>query len=181
MCLLVNVKMISKLFLSQTRNSSTFVSLQEALKIKNVGKKLKIRGWIKAARVQKQNTFIDLDNGLSIGGQKVQVIVSSDLVSEELTYHSALQVEGILQASTHSGQEVELLAENIKMINGIRNVEYPFKPRARYNDEHPRSYPHFRANRAPYGLRALRENAIALLANACCLWHFDDTRTVPTV
>ena len=137
--------MISKLFLCQTRNSSTFVSLQEALKIKNVGKKLKIRGWIKAARVQKQNTFIDLDNGLGIGGQKVQVIVSSDLVSEELIYHSALQVEGILQASTHSGQEVELLAENIKMINGIRNVEYPFKPRARYNDEHPRSYPHFRA------------------------------------
>lgn len=36
-------------------------------------------------------------------------------------------------------------AENVELVGAVKNVNYPFQPRKRYEDEFPRKYPHFRA------------------------------------
>ena len=92
---------------------SSFTSIEEALKLKNVGKSMKVNGWVKALRLQKVNSFIDVDNGL--GGQRLQVVCQNNIVPSEISHHSALKVEGILRKSDHKAQEVELEAENIAL------------------------------------------------------------------
>ena len=134
---LLNVKKIFHL----SRHRST---VQGALDVSNIGKSLKVHGWVKAARKQRVNTFIDIDDGLVIGGQRLQIVVPTDKVSRSLDYHTFVQAEGILKKSPLKGQEVELEAEQIEVITPVQD-KYPFQPRKRYDDELPRSYPQYRA------------------------------------
>ena len=119
--------------------------IEDALKLQNIGKKLKVQGWVKAVRLQKANSFIDINDGLTKGGQKLQIVCPSQIVPTQLSYHSAVKVEGILRKSDHPSQEVELEAEKIDVLSPITNNSYPFQPRKRYDEEHPRAFPHYRA------------------------------------
>ena len=120
-------------------------SIEEALKLENVGKKLKVQGWVKAVRLQKANTFIDINNGLTKGSEKLQIICQSELVPTQLNYHSAVEIEGILRKSDHPAQEVELEAEKIDVLSQNSNDSYPFQSRKKYDDEYPRQFPQYRA------------------------------------
>ena len=139
--------MMKLALLNQVRcsSSSIMVPVKDALELKNIGKFLKICGWVKSARHQKVNTFIDVDDGLTIGGRKIQVVIDSDQVPDNLKYHSAIEIEGILRKSTHPAQEVELEAQTIKIVSPIQNENYPFQPRKRYDDDFTRTFPFFRA------------------------------------
>ena len=134
------MKMLNQLL---RRNFSSCV--EDALKLQNIGKKLKVQGWVKAVRLQKANSFIDINDGLTKGGQKLQIVCPSQIVPTQLSYHSAVKVEGILRKSDHPSQEVELEAEKIDVLSPITNNSYPFQPRKRYDEEHPRAFPHYRA------------------------------------
>ena len=134
-----------RLFKTHFRPCSTFVTVKEALKVESIGKRIKIQGWVKGTRSQRINTFIDVDDGVSIGGKKVQVLIESSMVPETLRYHSAVEVEGKMRKSDHPGQEVEMEADSIKVVASIENEDYPFKPRHKYNDDFPRNFLHYRS------------------------------------
>ena len=69
--------------------SGTGASITEALKTQNVGQALNVQGWVKAIRRQKVNTFIDLDDGLSLG--KLQIICdSSKIPPDGIDYPAAI-------------------------------------------------------------------------------------------
>ena len=141
---LLNVK---KIVFHLSRNRST---IQGALDVSNVGKSLKVHGWVKAARKQRVNTFIDIDDGLIIGGQKLQIVVASDKVPTTLGYHAFVQARGILKESPLKGQEVELEADEIEVITPVQE-KYPFQPRKLYDDELPRTHPQYRAKLNDFG------------------------------
>ncbi len=104
-----------------------------------------VKGWVKSSRGQKVNTFLDLDDGIS-GPSKLQVVAETDALPEGgASYHAAVIAQGLLEKSDHPGQEFELKADRIQVVNGVDVDSYPFQPRKRYDEEHPRSHPEFRA------------------------------------
>ena len=125
--------------------SNGHCSIKDALDASNIGKKLSIQGWVKSHRKQKLFSFIEVDDGLTLGGKKLQVICDSDKIQDGIKYHSAIKVTGTLIKSDHPMQEVELQADEIKLMSPMTNSKYPFQPRKKYDDEHPRNFPHFRA------------------------------------
>ena len=83
-------------------------TIQTALDLANVGQSLQVHGWIKAIRKQKSNTFIDIDNGLVLGGDKLQIVIATHQVPDFLRYHAFIKAQGILKQSQHRGQAVDL-------------------------------------------------------------------------
>ena len=131
-----------KSLMSLLRRSKS--TIQEALDVTNVGQSLQVHGWVKAARKQKANTFIDIDDGLVSGGKKLQLVIASHQVPESLNFHSFVKASGILKISQHRGQEVELEVESLELVTPVKD-KYPFQPRKKYDDDLPRSYPQYRA------------------------------------
>lgn len=122
--------------------SSKARPIHEVLCPDMVGQRVTVNGWVKSTRVQKVNTFIDLDDGLKC--QRLQVVADTAKVPPGVSYHSALCVQGVLKRSDHPAQEFELDAEQIDVVTGTR-TDYPLQPRKRYDDEYPRTFPTFRA------------------------------------
>ena len=172
-----------------TRNCSTKCSLAQVLSAETNGNlietKVKVEGWVKAMRNQKDSIFLDLDDGLK-AGRRLQVFVDKNKVErfneEQYRYHSAVSVLGILRKSSHPAQEFEIEALEVESLNAVKDeleekveVEepegkeakkskkkkpeksseessknlktnfYPFGPRKKYQAQHKRTYPHFRA------------------------------------
>ena len=119
----------------------------------SVGKRVKVGGWVKAARKQKNVTFIDIGDGSC--SNRLQVIATGEdcagADSPHLRYHSCVEVEGIVAESTHkANQEVELIADRIVVVAACHDSlpsskSYPFRPREKYQPEYIRQFPMFRA------------------------------------
>ena len=96
--------------------NKTPLSVQEALQTKSLDKTdVCIRGWIKSLRIQKKYTFIDLIDGLS--PHRLQVIAHTKNVPDRLSFHSAVCIKGVLVKSDHKGQDIELHATTVDLIN----------------------------------------------------------------
>ena len=118
-----------------------------------VGKKVTIGGWVRAARKQKNMTFIDIADGSC--SNRLQVIATSEdcfvANPSSLKYHSCVEVEGTVAESTHkSNQEVEVIADRIVVLAACQDTmpsgqSYPFRPREKYQSEYIRKFPMFRA------------------------------------
>jgi len=118
-----------------------------------VGKKVTIGGWVRAARKQKNMTFIDIGDGSC--SNRLQVIATSEdcflANPSSLKYHSCVEVEGTVAESTHkSNQEVEVIADRIVVLAACQDTmpsgqSYPFRPREKYQSEYIRKFPMFRA------------------------------------
>lgn len=78
-----------------------------------------IKGWVKSIRKMGKNfTFIDIIDGLS--PSRLQVIVDTKLVPDDICFHSAVSAEGVLVKSSHKGQALELHAKVVNLINPTR-------------------------------------------------------------
>ena len=118
-----------------------------------VGRRVTIGGWIKAARKQKNVSFIDIGDGSC--SDRLQVIATGEgcmgADSPQLRYHSCVKVEGTVVESSHkSKQEVELIADRIVVVAACQDSfpsgeSYPFRPREKYQPEYIRQFPMFRA------------------------------------
>lgn len=120
----------------------------------SVGQKFRVNGWVKSARVQKINSFFDIDDGLKHG--RLQVVIPSEKIPDRVSYHSAVTVVGTLVKSNHPGQEFELHGEQLELVTPVGNTtscnqgqneacDYPFGPRKVYDDDFTRMFPMFRA------------------------------------
>ena len=108
----------------------------------NLPKTISVKGWVKSLRKQKQNSFIDISDGLS--GQHLQVVAETKLIPELVNFHSCVKVEGNLIKSNHPKQPVELLATKLELINNC-SEDYPFQPRTFAKSEYVRRQPSCKA------------------------------------
>ena len=103
--------------LCDERPSSAITTVHELVQQPSVfyNRILSLRGWIKSIRIQKKFTFIDLIDGLS--PHRLQVVAETINIPHGLSYHSAIFVMGALAKSNHKGQDVELHATKVDLVN----------------------------------------------------------------
>lgn len=101
-------------------------------------RRVRVQGWVKSVRKQKQNTFLDLGDGTS--GRHLQVVAATELLPASLNFHSCVGVEGELVESGHPQQEVELRASSLQLVTSCAE-SYPFQPRTFAKPEFVRRQP----------------------------------------
>jgi len=95
-----------------------------------LGCTVKVHGWIRNHRPQKEFGFIDFSDGTSM--KHLQIVYDNQLENfdEYTALHigTSIEVTGILQKSEGSGQTVELKAKEIKVL-GDCPTDYPLQPK----------------------------------------------------
>ena len=90
-----------------------------------------LRGWVRTKRGSKNVSFIALNDGSTI--QNIQVVAEATTFSEadlkDVTTGACIQVTGNLVASQGSGQSVELIASELKVLGVASTDDYPLQPK----------------------------------------------------
>ncbi|XP_072332667.1 asparaginyl-tRNA synthetase isoform X2 [Scyliorhinus torazame] len=103
---------------------------------------VQIQGWVRAVRVQKEITFLNINDGSSL--QSLQIVARPDLDIRGITFGSAVEIWGKLVQSPHKKQSIELLADKIRLVGACNSVDLPFKIKERHSLEYIRQFPHLR-------------------------------------
>ncbi|XP_026507369.1 probable asparagine--tRNA ligase, mitochondrial [Terrapene carolina triunguis] len=114
----------------------------EALEAQEVAGDIKVQGWVRSVRSQKEVLFLHINDGSSL--ESLQVVADPTLEHRDLSFGSAVEVQGKLVKSLHRMQNVELKAENIRVVGPCDTLTFPFKPRERQPLEYSRQFPHLR-------------------------------------
>jgi asparaginyl-tRNA synthetase len=132
---------------------------KQALRITNllnagdslVNNNVQATGWIRFIRIQKENTFIHINDGSE--GRNLQLVLSKKELGElyanigtTMYFGTAVQATGKLVNSSHKQQSVELLVKDIKVIGECDPDKYPFDLKEKLDLEKLRQYPHLRSN-----------------------------------
>eukprot|EP00088_Acartia_fossae_P033370 TRINITY_DN3415_c0_g1_i1.p1 TRINITY_DN3415_c0_g1~~TRINITY_DN3415_c0_g1_i1.p1 ORF type:complete len:467 (+),score=58.53 TRINITY_DN3415_c0_g1_i1:42-1442(+) len=124
-----------------TAASYSRLSISQLLKEKPLGD-CQITGWIKSARKQKETTFLNISDGSS--HKNLQIVVPTSLIGQDVKHHSAIRVKGELVESSHRGQDLELQAQNLEVINSCTEP-YPIQPRKHFSQGFVRKFPGYKA------------------------------------
>ncbi|XP_043384108.1 probable asparagine--tRNA ligase, mitochondrial isoform X2 [Chelonia mydas] len=108
----------------------------------NLPSSMATQGWVRSVRSQKEVLFLHINDGSSL--ESLQVVADPTLEHRDLTFGSAVEVQGKLVKSLHRMQNVELKAENIRVVGPCDTLMFPFKPRERQPLEYSRQFPHLR-------------------------------------
>lgn len=108
------------------------------------GKKVKLSGWVRNNRSQKEFGFIDLFDGTAFGS--VQIVYGNELTNFDLVSKfrvgSALELEGEVIITPNSKQEFEIKATDV-VLCADSDEDYPIQPK-RHTREFLREKPHLR-------------------------------------
>uniref|UniRef100_A0A8C8E4M4 asparagine--tRNA ligase n=1 Tax=Oryzias sinensis TaxID=183150 RepID=A0A8C8E4M4_9TELE len=138
----------------------TKLRVSEAFLDAQVGEKVRIQGWVRSFRPQKQNLFLHVNDGSSL--KSLQVIAPAAMNDPLLGFGCAVEVRGILKKSPHSKQPVELEAEQIWVIGECNPVDFPFKIKERHSLEYIRQFLHLRCRTNAFSsLLRIRSEATA--------------------
>ncbi|XP_068833005.1 asparaginyl-tRNA synthetase isoform X9 [Capricornis sumatraensis] len=119
------------------------VSVRGALGIQSAnGERVKVQGWIRSVRSQKEVLFLHVNDGSSL--ESLQVVADSSFDSRELAFGSSVEVQGQLVKSPSKKQNVELKAEKIEVVGNCDAKAFPVKYKERHPLEYLRQYPHLR-------------------------------------
>ncbi|KAM5223805.1 asparaginyl-tRNA synthetase isoform 7-T9 [Hipposideros larvatus] len=122
---------------------SAKLSVRDALGAQSTnGERVKVQGWIRSVRSQKEVLFLHVNDGSSL--QNLQVVADSSFDSRELAFGSSVEVQGQLVKSPSKRQNVELKAEKIEVVGNCDAKTFPFKYKERHPLEYLRQYPHLR-------------------------------------
>ncbi|XP_060032662.1 probable asparagine--tRNA ligase, mitochondrial isoform X5 [Erinaceus europaeus] len=88
------------------------------------GERIKVQGWIRSVRSQKEVLFLHVNDGSSL--ESLQVVADSSLDNGELTFGSSVEVQGQLVQSPSRMQNVELKAEKIEVVGNCDAKESGF-------------------------------------------------------
>uniref|UniRef100_A0A8C4SAA4 Asparaginyl-tRNA synthetase 2, mitochondrial n=1 Tax=Erpetoichthys calabaricus TaxID=27687 RepID=A0A8C4SAA4_ERPCA len=144
--------------------SANAIRIRDAINSQKVGDQLKIQGWVRSIRSQKEVLFLHVNDGSCL--QNLQVVADPSLHDRKLTFGSAVQISGALVKSLHKGQDVELHASDIRIIGSCDPLKFPFKIKERHPVEYTRQFPHLRCrtNTAASLLRVRSEATLAIHA-----------------
>lgn len=136
--------------LIQTKSVKELLESGETLKESRV----RVVGWIKSTRDQKEIKFAHLNDG-SDSRQLQLVFVPSSSSSldgkfDALHFNTAVECEGVLVASTHRHQSVELRVTDLSVLGPCDPTTYPFKARAKYSLEQLRAHVHLRTHSSTF-------------------------------
>ncbi|PWA28045.1 hypothetical protein CCH79_00012093 [Gambusia affinis] len=144
------------------KKTSTKLRVSEALTGAQLGADVKVQGWVRSVRPQKNNIFLHVNDGSSL--QSLQIVADSKLNDPLLTFGSAVEVTGILKKSLHQKQPVELEAERIRVVGECNPVNFPFKIKERHSLEYIRQLPHLRCRTNAFSsLLRIRSEATAAI------------------
>ncbi|MBI4533826.1 MAG: asparagine--tRNA ligase [Candidatus Melainabacteria bacterium] len=136
----------------------------EALLLDNVGKQVRLCGWVRTRRDSKAGfSFIELNDGSTI--KNVQVLVESSLPNYESEVlktgiGSSVEIIGTIVSSPAKGQLSEVKAESIKVLGFADPAVYPLQKKGT-SFEFLRTMAHLRPRTNTFG-------AIARVRNEIC-------------
>jgi asparaginyl-tRNA synthetase len=124
----------------------------DLLRSKEIGKPFTVKGWVRTRRGNKQVNFVALNDGSGINN--LQIIVDMEQFDETLvrriTTGAAISVDGELQESQGSGQNVELMAKTIEILGDSDPDKYPLQPK-KHSLEFLREIAHLRFRTNTFG------------------------------
>ncbi|KAF9133441.1 hypothetical protein BGW39_009752 [Mortierella sp. 14UC] len=124
------------------------------------GTVVKVQGWIRSTRHQKNVTFVEVNDGSSLKG--VQAILSGGQ-GKGLVAGTSVELEGTLVKSPGKEQALELQVSNMKIVGSCDGETYPLQKK-RHSFEFLREISHLRS-------RAKTASAILRLRSASA-WGF---------
>uniref|UniRef100_A0ACB8FH41 Asparaginyl-tRNA synthetase n=1 Tax=Sphaerodactylus townsendi TaxID=933632 RepID=A0ACB8FH41_9SAUR len=117
--------------------------VQELLEVQNpTDNDVKVHGWVRSVRSQKEILFLHVNDGSSL--ESLQVVTDSGLEPRELSFGSSVEVQGKLVRSPHKKQNVELAAESIRVVGPCDVLTFPLKYKTRQPLDYLRQFPHVR-------------------------------------
>lgn len=127
--------------LNKALKRNCYSAISDIFSQKQVDDQIVVKGWVKSLRKQKENVFIDINDGSC--NNRLQVFISAKEKPSNLTTGSSIIASGKL-AKTPKGQ-LELIANNINITGEcVISDGYPFAPRKIYPPEYIRQYLHLR-------------------------------------
>ncbi|XP_018421217.1 PREDICTED: probable asparagine--tRNA ligase, mitochondrial [Nanorana parkeri] len=143
--------------------SVTRLSVHEVLTGHNEDKKkVKIQGWVRSVRAQKEVLFLHVNDGSSL--QNLQIVAEPSLKHSSISFGSAVEVSGDLVRSVGAKQSVEVKAEDIRVVGECDTTDFPFKIKERHPPEYVRQFPHLRCRTNTFGsLLRIRSEATAAI------------------
>ncbi|NXV15001.1 SYNM protein, partial [Cepphus grylle] len=119
-------------------------------------------GWVRSVRSQKEVLFLHINDGSSL--ESLQVVADPSLDNRDLTFGSAVEVQGKLVKSPHKMQNMELKAETIRVVGPCDTWLFPLKMKERHPLEYVRQFPHLRCRNNTLGsLLRIRSEATAAI------------------
>ncbi|NWS98690.1 SYNM protein, partial [Mionectes macconnelli] len=119
-------------------------------------------GWVRSVRSQKEVLFLHINDGSSL--EHLQVVADPSLENRDLTFGSAVEVQGKLVKSPHRKQNMELQAETIRVVGPCDIWSFPLKMKERHPLEYVRQFPHLRCRSNTLGsLLRIRSEATAAI------------------
>ncbi|KAI8052359.1 asparaginyl-tRNA synthetase [Syncephalis plumigaleata] len=137
---------VKRRFYSSARVSWGDRTIRQILRERQAGEKTRVQGWIRSVRVQKNQTFIDINDGSTTKG--IQAVAEQSI--PRLSAGCAVQVDGQLVDSPGREQSLELSAKHINVIGECDAELYPLQKK-RHTFEYLRDWPHLRARTRTLG------------------------------
>ncbi|XP_065534928.1 asparaginyl-tRNA synthetase isoform X2 [Lathamus discolor] len=148
------------------RGLRRFASLPRALRVREAlqapepVEQVKVQGWVRSVRSQKEVLFLHINDGSSL--ESLQIVADPSLENRDLTFGSAVEVQGKLVKSPHKMQNMELKAETIRVVGPCNALLFPLKMKERHPLEYVRQFPHLRCRNNTLGsLLRIRSEATA--------------------
>ncbi|XP_009474774.1 PREDICTED: probable asparagine--tRNA ligase, mitochondrial isoform X1 [Nipponia nippon] len=136
--------------------------VREALGAREPAGEVKVQGWVRSVRSQKEVLFLHINDGSSL--ENLQVVADPSLENRDLTFGSAVEVQGKLVKSPHKMQNMELKAETIRVVGPCDIWSFPLKMKERHPLEYVRQFPHLRCRNNTLGsLLRIRSEATAAI------------------
>lgn len=128
-----------------------------------VGSVLTIKGWVRTVRDQKTFAFIEINDGSTLSN--FQVVANADLpdfqkLITQLTTGVSVSIRGIIVESHGKNQQLEMQAQEIKIIGVCNPEEYPLQKK-RHSFEFLRTIAHLRPRTNTLGAVARVRNALS--------------------
>ncbi|XP_033372374.1 probable asparagine--tRNA ligase, mitochondrial isoform X1 [Parus major] len=136
--------------------------VREALGARKPADAVRVQGWVRSVRSQKEVLFLHINDGSSL--ESLQVVADPSLEKRDLTFGSAVEVQGKLVKSPHRMQNMELQAETIHVVGPCDIWSFPLKMKERHPLEYVRQFPHLRCRSNTLGaLLRIRSEATAAI------------------
>ncbi|XP_074788836.1 asparaginyl-tRNA synthetase isoform X9 [Athene noctua] len=136
--------------------------VREALGAPEPADEVQVQGWVRSVRSQKEVLFLHINDGSSL--ENLQVVADPSLENRDLTFGSAVEVQGKLVKSPHKMQNMELKAETIRVVGPCDIWSFPLKMKKRHPLEYVRQFPHLRCRNNTLGsLLRIRSEATAAI------------------
>src|ERR1700733_14326858 len=127
-----------------------------------IGQEVVIKGWVRTVRVQKNFTFIEVNDGSTLSNFQViadQKLPNYDAIAS-ITTGSSVAIKGEVVASPGSKQSVEIHARDVVLIGHCDAENYPLQKK-RHSFEFLRSIAHLRPRTNTLGAVTRVRNTLA--------------------